>query len=96
MYAIGSPLGIADTLTEGLYASRRDGLLVTDARILPGNSGGPLVTAEGRVVGVNVAKVTAPGQPATARGFGLAIPIATAWEIFPQLTDRGVPRRESR
>ena len=84
VYAIGSPLGISDTITKGIYTSQRDGFLVTDARILPGNSGGPLVTEEGEVTGVNVIKVTQLGQPATERGFGLAIPIGIAFEAFPR------------
>lgn len=85
VYAIGSPLGISDTITKGIYTSRRGEHLVTDARILPGNSGGPLVTEEGQVAGVNVIKVTQHGQPATERGFGLAIPIGIAFETFPRI-----------
>jgi S1-C subfamily serine protease len=85
VYAIGSPLGISDTITKGIFTSRREGLLVTDARILPGNSGGPLVTEEGLAAGVNVIKVTRLGEPPTERGFGLAIPIDLAFEIFSQL-----------
>jgi S1-C subfamily serine protease len=85
VYAIGSPLGISDTITKGIFTSRRKGLLVTDARILPGNSGGPLVTEDGRAAGVNVIKLTQPGEPATERGFGLAIPIAAAFQSFERL-----------
>jgi S1-C subfamily serine protease len=88
VYAIGSPLGISDTITKGILTGRRDGLLVTDARILPGNSGGPLVNEEGEVIGVNVIKVTQSGQPATERGFGMAIPIGIALETFSQLQPR--------
>ena len=43
------------------------------------------ITEEGRVVGVNVIKVTRRGQPATDRGFGLAIPIGIALETFSQI-----------
>jgi S1-C subfamily serine protease len=85
VYAIGSPLGISDTITKGILTGRREGLLVTDARILPGNSGGPLVNEEGEVIGVNVIKVTQYGQPATERGFGMAIPIGIARDAFAQL-----------
>ena len=88
VYAIGSPLGISDTITKGIFTSRRGGLLVTDAQILPGNSGGPMITEEGLVVGVNVIKVTPYGQPATERGFGLAIPIGIALDEFPQIRNR--------
>lgn len=88
VYAIGSPLGISDTITKGVFTSRRDGLLVTDARILPGNSGGPLLTEDGEVVGINVIKVTQGGQPATDRGFGLAIPIRVAFDAFLRIRQR--------
>jgi S1-C subfamily serine protease len=88
VYAIGSPLGISDTITKGVFTSQRGGFLVTDARILPGNSGGPLVTEEGEVVGINVVKVTRKGQPPTDRGFGLAIPISAALETFSGLRNR--------
>ena len=85
VYAIGSPLGISDTITKGIFTSRREGLLVTDARVLPGNSGGPMITEEGLVAGVNVIKVFPYGQSATERGFGLAIPIGIALDEFPQI-----------
>jgi hypothetical protein len=44
-----------------------------------------MVTDDGRVAGVNVIKVTPRGQPATERGFGLAIPIAAAFAAFDRL-----------
>ena len=89
VYAIGSPLGISNTITIGTFSGTRDGLLVTDARILPGNSGGPLVNSAGEVVGVNTLKATAGTDP-TDRGFGLAIPIETAFGTFGEL--RGLIR----
>jgi len=84
IYAIGSPLGIADTITIGTFTGTRDGLLVTDARILPGNSGGPMVNQNGEALGVNSFKATA-GKDPTERGFGLAIPIDTAFDEFSEL-----------
>ncbi len=84
VYAIGSPLGIKDTVTAGTYAGARDGMLVTDARIMPGNSGGPLVTEAGFVVGINTWKATQEPE-AKARGFGVSIPIDIAFEEFPDL-----------
>ena len=84
VYAIGSPLGIADTITIGTFTGTRDGLLVTDARILPGNSGGPMVNQNGEAVGVNTFKATAGNNP-NERGFGLAIPIETAFDEFSEL-----------
>lgn len=84
VYAIGSPLGIADTITAGTYTGHRGGLLVTDARIMPGNSGGPMVDADGKALGVNTLKATEHKDP-TDRGFGLAIPIGVAFTEFRQL-----------
>jgi S1-C subfamily serine protease len=84
VYAIGSPLGISDTITAGTYTGSRDGLLVTDARIMPGNSGGPMVNEAGEAVGINTWKATQEGDP-HARGFGLAIPIMEALSEFPEL-----------
>jgi S1-C subfamily serine protease len=84
VYAIGSPLGIKDTVTAGTYTGKRDQMLVTDARILPGSSGGPLVTEIGAAVGVNTWKAT-PGPDAKQRGFGVSIPIDIAFREFPDL-----------
>ena len=84
VYAIGSPLGIKDTVTAGTYTGQRDGMLVTDARIMPGNSGGPLVTETGFTVGINTWKAT-PEPDAKARGFGVSIPIDVAFQEFADL-----------
>ncbi|NBC14439.1 MAG: DUF4124 domain-containing protein [Gammaproteobacteria bacterium] len=84
VYAIGSPLGIKDTVTAGTYTGRREDMLVTDARILPGSSGGPLVTEEGSAIGINTWKATAEAD-IKARGFGVAIPIEVAFAEFPGL-----------
>ena len=70
------------TIDVGSQFSRRTqhmtGLLQTDAAINEGNSGGPLLDAEGNVVGVNVAVAT------TAQGIGFAIPIDDAAAIMAQ------------
>ena len=59
--AIGSPLGLANTVTRGVVSGIRekDGvkLIQTDAAINPGNSGGPLLDRYGRVLGVNTLKL---------------------------------------
>src|SRR5262245_12131700 len=63
-FAIGNPFGLEDTLTTGVIsATERDisapngfsisGVLQTDAALNPGNSGGPLLNAQGQVIGVN-------------------------------------------
>jgi S1-C subfamily serine protease len=70
--AIGSALGLQNTVTRGIVSAlRNDGgvmLLQTDAAINPGNSGGPLLDRAGRVVGVNTMKVGA----ASSIGFAVA------------------------
>ena len=70
VFAIGSPLGITDSLTSGIITKAARDYLFTDARILPGNSGGPLIDAEGSVLGVNTAVVS---QNQQADGLGVAI-----------------------
>jgi len=70
VFAIGSPLGITDSLTSGIITKSARDYLFTDTRILPGNSGGPLIDAEGGVVGVNTAVVS---QHQQADGLGVAI-----------------------
>ena len=71
--AIGSPMGLQNTVTRGIVSSlRRVGqvtLIQTDAAINPGNSGGPLLDRNGRVVAVATMKLT--GQ-AESLGFGVA------------------------
>ena len=56
VYAIGSPLKLNNTVTSGVISNSRGDYLQTNAEIYPGNSGGPLVTVDGRVVGVNTMK----------------------------------------
>jgi S1-C subfamily serine protease len=98
--AIGSPLGLRHTVTQGvisakgrmLHAHKLDlvELIQTDAAINPGNSGGPLFDQYGRVVGINVAIASDNGG---SQGIGFAIPSNTAKKIADQLLMKGeVPR----
>lgn len=73
IYAIGTPLGLRDQLTKGTVTHINSRGISTDAQILPGNSGGPLVTEEGEVVGVNTLKVSQ--RTSLGKGFGIAIPV---------------------
>lgn len=78
VFAIGSPLGLERSVSEGIVSQRNriisDRLHVqTTAEISPGNSGGPLFNYRGQVVGVNNMKVVAQG----AEGLGFAIPVDT-------------------
>ncbi|MCP4187302.1 MAG: trypsin-like serine protease [Gammaproteobacteria bacterium] len=70
VFAIGSPLGISDSLTTGIVTKSGKNHIYTDAQILPGNSGGPLVDDKGNVLGVNTAVVS---QTRNADGLGLAV-----------------------
>lgn len=72
--AIGSPLGLQNTVTRGIVSALRDAggvqLIQTDAAINPGNSGGPLLDREGRVIGVTTLKIM---RGAESLGFAVAI-----------------------
>jgi S1-C subfamily serine protease len=73
---VGSPLGLGGSVTTGSISALRDidgiNYIQFSAPISPGNSGGPLVNAAGKVIGVTVAKVIGGG----AEGIGLAIPVS--------------------
>lgn len=56
VYAIGSPLKLNNSVTSGVVSNNRGDFIQTNAEIYPGNSGGPLVTEDGRVVGINTMK----------------------------------------
>jgi S1-C subfamily serine protease len=83
VYLIGSPLGVADTVSRGVFTGWHEGMLGTDGKILPGNSGGPMVTEDGKAVGVNSIKITAGPNSVLDQGLGFAIPIAAALAEFP-------------
>lgn len=75
VFAIGSPLGLERTVTEGIVSTTSrpvggDLFLQTTAQINPGNSGGPLFDTHGAVVGVTNMKLT------FGEGLGFAIPVA--------------------
>lgn len=74
VFAIGSPLGLERTVTEGILSTKTrqmagDLFLQTTAQINPGNSGGPLFNLRGEVVGITNMKIT------FGEGLGFAIPV---------------------
>ncbi|MCA9175580.1 MAG: trypsin-like peptidase domain-containing protein [Planctomycetales bacterium] len=89
VWAAGSPFGLQSTVTAGiLSAKNRAGFagtphqdfLQTDAAVNPGNSGGPLVDASGRVVGINTAIIGESYQ-----GISFAVPSSVARAVYDRL-----------
>jgi S1-C subfamily serine protease len=97
--AIGCPLGLARSVTLGVVSAlgrtlqsaapgrQIEGVIQTDAMLNPGNSGGPLVDAEGSVVGINTA-IVAGGQ-----GLCFAVPANTASFVTGEILRHGRVRR---
>jgi 2-alkenal reductase len=100
--AIGSPFGLANTLTTGVISgldrqfpgAQAPGggrynipdIIQTDAAINPGNSGGPLLDMRGNVIGVNTA-IESPVRGSS--GVGFAVPANVVAVVVPQLIDQG-------
>ena len=81
VFAIGSPFGLSGTLTTGILSRVAiDGDLQTDARLNPGNSGGPLLNSRGEIIGVNKAILSPDGR--SNSGIGFAINAAIAKEFI--------------
>ena len=96
--AIGNPLGLTHTVTAGIVSAKgRSGFgladfenfIQTDAAINFGNSGGPLINLDGKVVGINTAIAGSSGNI----GLGFAIPINMAKHAYEQLREGGTVER---
>ena len=89
--AVGNPLGMQSSVTCGVISAvnrevtdtdgKKYTLIQTDAAINSGNSGGALVNAEGKVIGINTLKLSGTG----IEGMGFAIPINSTTDITSQL-----------
>lgn len=97
--AIGNPLDMRNTVTSGIISGvNREieddngtmyTLIQTDAAINAGNSGGALVNADGKLIGINTLKMSGTG----IEGMGFAIPINSTLDISEQLISTGKVKR---
>ena len=100
VYAIGNPYGLEETLTRGIISaldreieapegSKIADAIQTDAALNPGNSGGPLINAEGKVIGVNSQIATdessSDGSQPGSTGVGFAISSNTVAEVVKKI-----------
>jgi len=96
--AAGNPFGFESTVSAGVVSalgrslrSRQgrliEGVVQHTAALNPGNSGGPLLDAHGRIVGINTAII------AMAQGIGFAVPAATAQWVLTEILTQGRVRR---
>ena len=97
--AVGNPFGLSQTVTQGIVSAvgraelgvaTFEDFIQTDAAINLGNSGGALLDAQGRLIGINTAVVgaAAPGDD-TPEGIGFAIPVDLVREVTQQLLREG-------
>jgi putative serine protease PepD len=103
--AIGYPLGLDQTLTQGIVSAvdgspikspngfSIDKVIQTDAPINPGNSGGPLLDAAGRVIGINSQIATAGAGGGGNVGIGFAVPSNAVRQVVPRLRAGAAIRR---
>jgi S1-C subfamily serine protease len=91
--AVGNPLGIGQTVTQGIVSAivRRgatpiENFIQTDAAINPGNSGGALVDTAGRLVGINTLILSHSGG---SEGIGFAIPVDLVQTVIALLKTKG-------
>ena len=102
--AIGSPFGLAQTVTRGMVSAKGRSLgnmdiveyadfIQTDAAINRGNSGGALINIRGELIGINTAIATGGGFSYGNVGVGFAIPSNLAKQIMTQLIEKGEVER---
>lgn len=97
--AMGSPFGLDQTVTAGIISAKGrhslgiagyEDFLQTDAAMNPGNSGGPLVNLEGKVIGINTAIASRSGSSA---GIGFSIPMNMARFVMDKILHEGRVQR---
>lgn len=97
VYAIGNPFGLERTMTIGIISSLNRSLrsqagrmmrsiIQIDAALNRGNSGGPLLDSQGRLIGMNTAIASRTGENT---GIGFAIPVSTLGRVVPELIAHG-------
>jgi serine protease Do len=94
VFALGSPLGLENTLTVGYVSATSRQLkpeqpvsyIQTDAPINPGNSGGPLLDIDGQIAGINTMIFSQSGG---SEGIGFAIPSNIVRRVYEQLRKEG-------
>lgn len=93
--AVGNPFGLTHTVTAGIISATGranvgiadyEDFIQTDAAINPGNSGGPLVSLDGKVIGINTAIATRTG---TYEGIGFAIPSNMVRQVVDAIVKEG-------
>jgi putative serine protease PepD len=98
--AIGNPLGLQSSVTEGIVSALGRTVtepsgaalpdsIQTSAAINPGNSGGALVDLDGEVIGIPTLGLIDPNSGGTAAGIGFAIPSDTVTDLAGQIIDNG-------
>jgi serine protease Do len=96
--AVGAPFGLTSSVTHGIISAKArnmglntyEDFLQTDAAINPGNSGGPLISLDGKVIGINSAIKSRSGG---FQGVGMAISSNLARSVMTQLMKDGVVHR---
>ncbi|MCX6818334.1 MAG: trypsin-like peptidase domain-containing protein [Candidatus Aenigmarchaeota archaeon] len=99
--AIGSPFRLQNTVTLGIVSALNrtleseggfviEKVIQTDAAVNPGNSGGPLLSLDGKVIGINTAIISQSGG---SEGIGFSIPINTVKKIYTEIIESGKVKR---
>ncbi len=102
--AVGNPFNLSSTVTAGIVSAKGrsinilreksktpiESFIQTDAAVNPGNSGGALVNAEGKLLGINTAIATPTG---TYAGYSFAVPVNIVHKVVDDLREHGVVQR---